>query len=84
MEDRQFDLALNAGVAIPFDDTYITPQIHLSYVTRDEDVVPDAGFSDSFIAWVGVHVGYNIGFPFRPRRPGSGCNCPSSSAAARH
>ncbi|MEY2930487.1 MAG: hypothetical protein RL033_1236 [Pseudomonadota bacterium] len=61
VEDRQFDLALNAGIAIPFSDTYVTPQIHLAYVTRDEDVVPDAGFSDSFIAWVGVHVGYNIG-----------------------
>lgn len=60
-EDRQFDLALNASVALPFGDTYVTPQIHLAYVTRDEDVVPDAEFSDSFIAWVGVHVGYNIG-----------------------
>jgi hypothetical protein len=61
IEDRVVDLALNASIAIPFDDTYITPQIHAAYVTRDEDAVPDAGFSDSFIAWVGVHVGYNVG-----------------------
>ena len=60
-EDRALDLALNLSLAIPFDDTYITPQLHAAYVTRDEDVVPDATFSDSFIAWVGVHVGYNAG-----------------------
>ena len=60
-EDRVFDLALNVSLAIPFDDTYITPQLHAAYVTRDDAVVPDAEFSDSFIAWVGVHVGYNIG-----------------------
>lgn len=60
-EDRQLDLALNLSVAIPFSNTYITPQLHAAYVTRDEDVVPDPTFSDSFIAWVGVHVGYNAG-----------------------
>jgi hypothetical protein len=60
-EDRAFDLALNVSMAIPFDDTYITPQLHAAYVTRDDDAVPDAEFSDSFIAWAGVHVGYNIG-----------------------
>jgi hypothetical protein len=60
-EDRAFDLALNVSMAIPFDDTYITPQLHAAYATRDDEVVPDAEFSDSFIAWAGVHVGYDIG-----------------------
>jgi hypothetical protein len=60
-EDRAFDLALNVSAAIPFSDTYITPQLHAAYVTRDDAVVPDATFSDSFIAWLGVHVGYNVG-----------------------
>lgn len=60
-EDRQFDLGLNASLSIPFADTYITPQLHAAYVTRDDDLVPDAGFEDSFLAWVGVHVGYNVG-----------------------
>lgn len=60
-EDRALDLALNVSVAIPFDDTYITPQLHAAYATRDDDVVPDAEFSDSFVAWAGVHVGYDIG-----------------------
>lgn len=61
VEDHVFDLGLNASIAIPFDDTYITPQVHAAYATRDEDVVPDAEFSDSFVAWVGVHIGHNIG-----------------------
>jgi hypothetical protein len=60
-EDRAFDLALNLSVAIPLSDMYITPQLHAAYATRDEDVVPDAEFSDSFIAWVGVHVGTYVG-----------------------
>jgi hypothetical protein len=60
-EDRALDLALNASVAIPFDDTYITPQLHAAYATRDDAAVPDAEFSDSFIAWAGVHVGFDIG-----------------------
>jgi hypothetical protein len=60
-EDRALDLALNVSVAIPFEDTYITPQVHAAYATRDDAVVPDAQFSDSFIAWVGVHVGHDIG-----------------------
>jgi hypothetical protein len=61
VEDYALDLAFNVSVAIPFDDAYITPQFHAAYVTRDEDAVPDAEFSDSFIAWLGVHVGYDIG-----------------------
>jgi hypothetical protein len=61
VEDRALDLALNVSMAIPFDDTYITPQLHAAYATRDDAAVPDAEFSDSFIAWAGVHVGYNIG-----------------------
>jgi hypothetical protein len=60
-EDRAFDLALNVSLAIPFSDGYITPQLHAAYATRDDAAVPDAEFSDSFIAWVGVHVGYDIG-----------------------
>jgi hypothetical protein len=60
-EDRAFDLALNVSLAIPLGDAYITPQLHAAYVTRDEEAVPDAGFSDSFIAWAGVHVGFDIG-----------------------
>jgi hypothetical protein len=60
-EDRAFDLALNVSTAIPLSNTYITPQLHAAYVTRDDAAVPNAGFSDSFIAWAGVHVGYDIG-----------------------
>jgi hypothetical protein len=60
-EDRALDLALNISLAIPFSDAYITPQLHAAYVTRDDAAVPDAEFSDSFVAWVGVHVGYDIG-----------------------
>jgi hypothetical protein len=60
-KDRAFDLALNISLAVPFGDTYITPQLHAAYVTRDDAAVPDAEFSDSFIAWVGVHVGYDVG-----------------------
>jgi hypothetical protein len=60
-EDRAFDLALNLSLSIPLSDMYITPQLHAAYATRDDAVVPDAGFSDSFLAWVGVHVGYDIG-----------------------
>jgi hypothetical protein len=60
-EDRQFDLALNLSMAIPFSDVYITPQLHAAYATRDEAVIPDAEFSDSFVAWAGVHVGYDVG-----------------------
>ncbi|HTV21526.1 MAG TPA: hypothetical protein VMG12_22715 [Polyangiaceae bacterium] len=60
-EDRALDLALNVSLAIPFSGTYITPQLHAAYVTRDDAAVPNAEFSDSFIAWAGVHVGYNVG-----------------------
>jgi hypothetical protein len=60
-EDRAFDLALTVSAAIPFSDMYITPQLHAAYVTRDDAAVPNAGFSDSFVAWAGVHVGYDIG-----------------------
>jgi hypothetical protein len=60
-EDRALDLALNLSLAIPFDDTYVTPQVHAAYATRDDDVIPGATFSDSFVAWVGVHIGHDIG-----------------------
>jgi hypothetical protein len=60
-KDRAFDIGLHVSAAIPFSNMYITPQLHAAYVTRDDDAVPDAGFSDSFVAWAGVHVGYDIG-----------------------
>lgn len=60
-KDRAFDLGLNVSLAIPYDNVYITPQLHAAYVTRDEAAVPDADFGDSFIAWAGVHVGYDVG-----------------------
>jgi len=60
-KDRAFDLALNLSLAIPFNDMYITPGLHAAYATRDDAVVPNAGFSDSFVAWAGVHVGYDVG-----------------------
>jgi hypothetical protein len=59
--DRAFDVALHLSATIPFSDVYITPQVHAAYVTRDEDAVPNAEFSDSFVAWAGVHLGYDIG-----------------------
>jgi hypothetical protein len=55
--DYAFDLTLNAGVTLPFSDMYITPQAHAAFVTRSDDAVND----EAFIAWAGVHVGYNIG-----------------------
>jgi len=58
-QDKALDLTLNAGVTLPFSDMYITPQVHASFVTRD--IAGDAEFSDQFIAWAGVHVGYNLG-----------------------
>jgi hypothetical protein len=60
-KDRALDLGLHVSAAIPFNNMYITPQLHAAYVTRDEAAVPNAGFSDSFVAWAGVHVGYDIG-----------------------
>jgi hypothetical protein len=52
--DKAFDLTLNVGTTLPFSDMYITPQVHAAMVTRAND---DA----EFVAWAGVHVGYNIG-----------------------
>ena len=57
--DKAFDLTLNAGAKLPFSDMYVTPQVHAAFVTRRSDV--NADFGDEFIAWAGVHVGYNIG-----------------------
>jgi hypothetical protein len=57
--DKAFDLTLNAGATLPFSDMYVTPQAHAAFVTRRSDV--NADFGDEFIAWAGVHVGYNIG-----------------------
>ena len=55
--DYALDLTLNAGVTLPFSDMYITPQVHAAYVTRSDLAASD----EAFIAWAGVHVGYNIG-----------------------
>jgi hypothetical protein len=52
--DKAFDLTLNVGATLPFSDMYVTPQVHAAMVTRAND---DA----EFVAWAGVHVGYNIG-----------------------
>jgi hypothetical protein len=57
--DRALDLALNVGATFPFSDLYITPQVHAAFVTRADGL--DEEFGDQFIAWAGVHVGYNIG-----------------------
>ena len=65
--DRPFDLTLNVGATLPFSDMYVTPQLHAAFATRVADLDPiapgDQGpqFSDEFVAWAGVHVGYNIG-----------------------
>jgi len=56
--DKEFDLTLNAGVTLPFSDLYITPQVHAAFVSR-ADNAPSG--DEQFIAWAGVHVGYNIG-----------------------
>jgi hypothetical protein len=56
--DKAFDLTLNAGVTLPFSDMYITPQVHAAFVSRADN--PTTG-DEQFIAWAGVHVGYNIG-----------------------
>jgi len=56
--DKEFDLTLNAGVTLPFSDMYITPQLHAAFVTRSDN--PTTG-DEQFIAWAGVHIGYNIG-----------------------
>jgi hypothetical protein len=56
--DRAVDLTFNAGATFPFSDMYVTPQVHAAFVTRSAD---EAKFSDEFIAWAGVHIGYNVG-----------------------
>jgi hypothetical protein len=55
-ENDQFDLGAHVGATIPFADVYVTPQVHAAYLTRN-----DFDFGDEFIAWAGVHIGYNIG-----------------------
>jgi hypothetical protein len=59
--DGKFDLTFNGGVTIPFSDMYVTPGIHAAFLTRDLPNGASAGFKDEFIAWAGVHVGYNVG-----------------------
>jgi hypothetical protein len=63
-KDRPFDITANVGATFPFSDLYITPGVHAAFVTRDKNALPggaSAKFSDEFIAWAGVHIGYNIG-----------------------
>lgn len=55
-ENDQLDLQANVGASLPFSDVYVTPQVHAAFVTHN-----DADFGDEFIAWAGVHVGYNVG-----------------------
>jgi hypothetical protein len=57
-KDYALDLTANVGATFPFSDMYVTPGIHAAFVTRDID---GAEFSDEFIAWAGVHIGYNLG-----------------------
>jgi hypothetical protein len=65
--DRVFDLTLNVGARFPFSDMYVTPQLHAAFVTRADDLDPvtpgnqGAEFGDQFVAWAGVHVGYDVG-----------------------
>jgi hypothetical protein len=59
-KDRALDLTANVGATFPFSDLYITPGVHAAFVTRD-GIDGGADFSDEFIAWAGVHVGYNLG-----------------------
>jgi hypothetical protein len=59
-KDRALDVTANVGATFPFSDLYITPGVHAAFVTRD-GVAGGAEFSDEFIAWAGVHVGYNLG-----------------------
>jgi hypothetical protein len=65
--DRVFDLTLNVGATLPFSDMYVTPQLHAAFATRVNDLEPltsgnqGPAFSDEFVAWAGVHVGYDIG-----------------------
>jgi hypothetical protein len=61
--DGKFDLTFNGGVTIPFSDMYVTPGIHAAFLSRADTAVPSGspGFKDEFIAWAGVHVGYNVG-----------------------
>jgi len=60
-KDRPFDITANVGATFPFSDLYITPGVHAAFVTRDKDVVANPSGADEFIAWAGVHVGYNLG-----------------------
>jgi len=57
-KDRALDVTANVGATFPFSDLYITPGVHAAFVTRD---VADGANDDAFIAWAGVHVGYNLG-----------------------
>jgi len=57
-KDYALDLTANVGATFPFSDMYVTPGIHAAFVTRDID---GSEFADEFIAWAGVHVGYNLG-----------------------
>jgi hypothetical protein len=61
--DGSVDLTFNAGATFPVSDMYVTPGVHASFLSRADSALPsgNAQFKDEFIAWAGVHVGYNVG-----------------------
>jgi len=60
--DGSVDLTFNAGATFPFSDMYVTPGVHAAFLSRADQAVPGGvAFKDEFIAWAGVHVGYNVG-----------------------
>jgi hypothetical protein len=61
--DGTVDLTFNAGATFPVSNVYVTPGVHAAFLSRADSALPsgNAGFKDEFIAWAGVHVGYNIG-----------------------
>ena len=59
-KDKAVDVTANVGATFPFSDLYVTPGVHAAFVSR-KGVAGGASFSDEFIAWAGVHVGYNLG-----------------------
>jgi hypothetical protein len=62
-----FALTLNVGATFPFSDMYVTPQLHAAFATRVDDLDPitagtrEPELGDQFVAWAGVHVGYDVG-----------------------
>jgi hypothetical protein len=61
--DGSVDLTFNAGATFPVSNMYVTPGVHAAFLSRADQAVPSGSvaFKDEFIAWAGVHVGYNVG-----------------------